>query len=73
MTSWLSSSSSGSIVLAVAAAIVFCSVGESSTSEGYYYEAVNGASRERLPVVFVVQDNGYGIPAADQSGWVAAR
>lgn len=42
-------------------AIVFCSVGESSTSEGYFYEAVNGASRERLPVVFVIQDNGYGI------------
>src|SRR5262245_10604197 len=41
--------------------IVFCSVGESSTSEGYFYEAVNGATREKLPVVFVVQDNGYGI------------
>jgi 2-oxoisovalerate dehydrogenase E1 component len=49
--------------------IVFCSVGESSTSEGYWYEAVNGASRERLPVVFVVQDNGYGIsvPKSDQT------
>jgi 2-oxoisovalerate dehydrogenase E1 component len=42
-------------------ALVYCSVGESSTSEGYFYEAVNGASRELLPVVFVVQDNGYGI------------
>ncbi len=42
-------------------AIVFCSVGESSTAEGYFYEAVNGASREKLPVVFVIQDNGYGI------------
>jgi 2-oxoisovalerate dehydrogenase E1 component len=41
--------------------LVFCSVGESSTSEGYFYEAVNGASREMLPVVFVVQDNNYGI------------
>jgi 2-oxoisovalerate dehydrogenase E1 component len=50
-------------------AVVFCSVGESSTSEGYFYEAVNGASREKLPVVFVVQDNGYGIsvPKADQT------
>jgi 2-oxoisovalerate dehydrogenase E1 component len=49
--------------------IVFCSVGESSVSEGYFYEAVNGASRERLPVVFVVQDNGYGIsvPKSDQT------
>ena len=50
-------------------AIVFCSVGESSTSEGYFYEAVNGSSREKLPVVFVVQDNGYGIavPKSDQT------
>jgi len=50
-------------------ALVFCSVGESSTSEGYFYEAVNGATRERVPVVFVVQDNGYGIsvPKADQT------
>ena len=49
--------------------IVFCSLGESSTSEGYFYEAVNGASREKLPVVFVVQDNGYGIsvPKSDQT------
>jgi 2-oxoisovalerate dehydrogenase E1 component len=50
-------------------ALVFCSVGESSTSEGYFYEAVNGASREKLPVVFVVQDNGYGIsvPKSEQT------
>jgi 2-oxoisovalerate dehydrogenase E1 component len=49
--------------------IVFCSVGESSTSEGYFFEAVNGASREKTPVVFVIQDNGYGIsvPKADQT------
>ncbi len=49
--------------------IVFCSLGESSTSEGYFYEAVNGASREKLPVIFVVQDNGYGIsvPKSDQT------
>jgi 2-oxoisovalerate dehydrogenase E1 component len=50
-------------------AVVFCSLGESSTSEGYFFEAVNGASREKLPVVFVVQDNGYGIsvPKSDQT------
>lgn len=45
------------------------SQGESSTSEGYVYEAINGASREKLPVLFVFQDNGYGIsvPKADQT------
>ncbi|MEP6994242.1 MAG: thiamine pyrophosphate-dependent enzyme, partial [Acidobacteriota bacterium] len=50
-------------------AIVFCSIGESAESEGYFYEAVNGSSREKLPVVFVVQDNGYGIsvPKSDQT------
>lgn len=50
-------------------AVVFSSQGESSTSEGYVFEAVNGATREQLPVVFVFQDNGYGIavPKSDQS------
>jgi 2-oxoisovalerate dehydrogenase E1 component len=50
-------------------AIVFASMGESSTSEGYFYEAVNGSSREKLPVVFVLQDNGYGIavPKSEQT------
>lgn len=50
-------------------AVVFSSQGESSVSEGYCYEAINGASREKLPVVFVFQDNGYGIsvPKCDQN------
>ncbi|MCE1228131.1 MAG: 2-oxoisovalerate dehydrogenase [Firmicutes bacterium] len=50
-------------------AIVFSSQGESSLSEGYCYEAIVGADREKLPVVFVVQDNGYGIsvPKRDQA------
>lgn len=42
-------------------AIAYSSQGESSTSEGYVYEAINGASREKLPVIFVIQNNGYGI------------
>ncbi len=49
--------------------IVISSQGESSVSEGYVYEAINGASTEKLPVLFVIQDNGYGIsvPKADQT------
>ena len=45
------------------------SQGESSVSEGYCYEAINGASNEKLPVIFVFQDNGYGIsvPKRDQT------
>lgn len=50
-------------------AIAFSSQGESSMSEGYCYEAINGATREKLPVIFVIQNNGYGIsvPTAEQS------
>lgn len=49
--------------------VVFSSQGESSVSEGYVYEAINGATNEQLPVVFVFQDNGYGIsvPKKDQT------
>jgi 2-oxoisovalerate dehydrogenase E1 component len=50
------------------------SQGESSTSEGFVYEAINGASHEKLPVIFVIQDNGYGIsvPKGDQTANVYA-
>ena len=41
--------------------VAITSHGESATSEGFVYEAINGASTERLPVIFVIQDNGYGI------------
>ena len=41
--------------------VVITSHGEATMSEGFVYEAINGASTERLPVIFVVQDNGYGI------------
>ncbi|MEM7013164.1 MAG: thiamine pyrophosphate-dependent enzyme, partial [Verrucomicrobiota bacterium] len=47
----------------------FCSQGDSSASEGYCFEAYNGASREQLPVLFVIQNNGYGIsvPTSQQT------
>jgi 2-oxoisovalerate dehydrogenase E1 component len=41
--------------------IAFSSCGESAVSEGFVYEAVSGAAREGLPVIFVIQNNGYGI------------
>lgn len=49
--------------------VVINSQGESSVSEGYVYEAINGASNEKLPVIFVFQDNGFGIsvPKKDQT------
>ncbi len=50
-------------------AVAFSGQGESSVSEGYVYEAFNGADKEQLPVIFVIQDNGYGIsvPKKDQT------
>jgi 2-oxoisovalerate dehydrogenase E1 component len=49
--------------------VAISSQGESSVSEGYVYEAINGAATEKLPVIFVIQDNGYGIsvPKKDQT------
>ncbi len=42
-------------------AIVYAASGEGATSEGEFFEALNWAARERLPVLFVVQNNGYAI------------
>ncbi|MDR3692424.1 MAG: thiamine pyrophosphate-dependent enzyme [Fimbriimonas sp.] len=44
-----------------AQAIVTCHVGEASTRQGEFYEAVCFAIEKSLPVVFVVEDNRYGI------------
>jgi 2-oxoisovalerate dehydrogenase E1 component len=48
--------------------IVYVSSGEGSTSEGEFHEALNWSSREKLPVIFHIQDNGYAIsvPVSDQ-------
>jgi 2-oxoisovalerate dehydrogenase E1 component len=41
--------------------IAIASTGDSATSEGYVFEAINGASNEKLPVLFVIQNNHFGI------------
>ena len=41
--------------------VVYVSIGEGSTSQGEFWEALNTASNGKLPVVFVVEDNGYAI------------
>lgn len=40
---------------------VYVASGDGTTSQGEFYEAVNWASREKLPVIFCIQDNGYAI------------
>jgi 2-oxoisovalerate dehydrogenase E1 component len=40
---------------------VIYSGGESASSEGYFWEALNCASLEKLPVIFVIQNNKYAI------------
>lgn len=42
-------------------AIVYYSSGESACSEGYFWEALNCATLEKLPVIFVIQNNKYAI------------
>lgn len=48
--------------------VVYVSSGEGATSEGEFHEAVNWAARQKLPVIFLIQNNRFAIsvPIKDQ-------
>ncbi len=41
--------------------VSFCTLGDATTSEGVFFEAVNAAGVMQVPIAFIVIDDGYGI------------
>lgn len=58
-----------SVVLRGAREVVYVSGGDGSTSQGDFHEALNFSCIHRLPMIFVIQDNGWAIsvPTSEQT------
>jgi pyruvate/2-oxoglutarate/acetoin dehydrogenase E1 component/TPP-dependent pyruvate/acetoin dehydrogenase alpha subunit len=41
--------------------VIFCTIGDASTSEGHFWESVNAAGVLKVPMAIFVWDDGYGI------------
>jgi len=46
--------------------VVFCTIGNASTSEGVFWEVVNAAGVKQIPVVISIWDDGYGISVPNE-------
>src|SRR5690606_10614028 len=46
--------------------VVFCTVGNASTSEGVFWETVNAAGVKQIPLVISIWDDGYGISVPNE-------
>lgn len=46
--------------------VVFCTIGNASTSEGVFWETLNAAAVKQIPVVISIWDDGYGISVPNE-------
>ena len=49
------------------AGIVFCCIGDASTRQGEFLESLAFSIQEKLPIIYLIEDNGYGISTKTES------
>lgn len=53
-------------------ALVYVESGEGATSEGEFFESLNWVARESLPILYVIQNNGYAISVPQSTQTVSS-
>lgn len=53
-------------------AVVYVESGEGATSEGEFFESLNWAARESLPLLYVIQNNGYAISVPQRTQTISS-